>query len=108
MFPFLLSGLQICGGPVHAASVSVSHMCVGPAVSGRHRFIDLLHPPLTLNFFLPPLLQGSLSPEVGIGLIKTSCLGLKVSRSLTLCPLSGCEYLCLLSSTTEGSFADGG
>lgn len=48
--------------------------------------------PMTLTLFLFPLLQASLSPE-GRDLIESSHLGLSISRSLTLCNLSGCGSL---------------
>lgn len=56
--------------------------------------------PVSLAFFLPPLLQSTLSPK-GRDLIDTSHLGLSISRSLMLCTLSGCGSLYLFPSTSE-------
>ena len=49
--------------------------------------------PLAFTFFLPPFLQGSLSPE-GRDFMETSHLGLKILRSFIPCILSGCG-LCI-------------
>ena len=35
--------MQACAGTVHAATVSVSHMCIGPAGFRRSCFLDVLH-----------------------------------------------------------------
>jgi hypothetical protein len=47
-----------------------------------------------------PLQQNSMSTD-GRDLIETSCLGLSVPRSLTLCIMSGCRSLCLFHLLQE-------
>ena len=60
--------------------------------------------PLTLTLFLlPPLAQGSLSPE-GKNLMETFYLGLSVPRSLVLSIMHGCGSLILFPSAAGKTF----
>jgi hypothetical protein len=61
--------------------------------------------PLALTLFLFLLPWGSLNPE-GKDLMETSCLGLRVPRSLTLSIMSGCGSLHLFCE--GGGFSDDG
>jgi hypothetical protein len=81
-------------------------MCISPAnLEGLTSLFPLFS--LALTLFLPPFLQESLGPE-GKDLMEISCLGLAVSRSLTLCILPAYGFLYLFPSAAGGSFpADG-
>lgn len=86
-------------------------MCVGPSVFKRlcvHQGVPWWPPsPLALTFFMPPVLQGSLSPEER-HLMEECHLVLSIPRSLTLCTVSTCESQNLFPSTTGAGFSDEG
>lgn len=50
-----------CAGPEHTPTISVTHICIGPPGSGKHRLPGVIHT-RGLLFFLPPLLYRFMSP----------------------------------------------
>lgn len=60
--------------------------------------------PLAIMIFLLHPMKDSLSPE-NIDLVETSHLEFSISRYLTLCTLSDCEFLYLFPSTEEWSLS---
>lgn len=76
------------------------HVYIDPVLSGKQF-------PWKLKTLLPPLLQKSLSFE-GKDLIKTSHLGLKDPRSLTVCKLSSRGPLCWVTIHCISYFDEGG
>jgi hypothetical protein len=93
-----------CSGLVHAVTVSVSSYvcrvsCVKKVLFPKH-FTSLLE----LTIFLPSPLHSSLNLEE-IDLMRIFFLGLTLPKSLTLCTLSSCGYLCLFPSIVGWSFS---
>ena len=62
--------------------------------------------PTDLTFFLPSLLQTSLSTK-GRDLMETPHYGMNVLRCLAFYTLSNCGSLCLFPFAVGGSFSDG-
>ena len=68
-------------------------MCVDPVdLEGLVFLVSFIHSGSYTFFFLPPILQGSFSPEVR-NLMEIFHLGLKVLRSLILYGTSDCIHL---------------
>lgn len=80
---------------VHAAIVC-AHVCVSPAVSGRHCFLGVFHDLRLVAIFPPPLLCSSWASR-GKALMRASAfhLGLSAPKSLTVFTLSTCGSVCL-------------
>ena len=92
-----------CSTPMDTGWVHVSvDACVYIMLIQKTLSFILLWPPfsLALTLILPPLPQGSLSPEVR-DLMKLFRLGFRVWRSLSLCTMFRCGFLYSLPSVAS-------